>query len=214
VDRQTVCFRPDELMDVTRTLGVDTLPWPGAKDYSGLEHDYRGYVITSMRLTAHTGTHMDAPRHRYPDGASIDTIPAETLVTAARVLDCGDRGEIPPEVLGSLDLAGKSVLFRTRASGFSRGEFRRDYPFLARETALRIRDMGAVLVGIDYLSVDSFDADDAHDILLGAGIVQVEDLKLDHVEPGEYTLLCFPLKIGGCEASPVRAFLAPPATCC
>ncbi len=213
-DNRVFSFRPGEMIDVTRTLGVDTVPWPGAKDYSGVEHDYLGYVITSMRLTAHTGTHMDSPRHRFPEGRAIDGIPPGTLVTRAVMVDCGDTREISPSVLGDLDLSGRSVLFRTGASGFDRGRFREDYPALTGETATLIRDRGAVLVGIDYLSVDLYGSDSAHDILLGAGIVQVEDLKLDHVSPGEYILFCFPLRIGGCEASPVRAFLAPAADCC
>jgi arylformamidase len=207
-------FRPGEMIDVTRTLGLDSVPWPGAKNYSGLEHDYMGYVITSMRLTAHTGTHMDSPRHRFPEGLPVDRIPSSTLVTMAHVIDCGDYREIPPDVIGDLDLTGRSVLFRTLASGFPRDEFREDYPAIPEETARLIRDRGAVLVGIDYLSVDLFGSDDAHDILLGAGIVQVEDLKLDLVRPGEYLFFCFPLRIGGCEASPVRAFLAPATDCC
>jgi arylformamidase len=213
-DGSVLSFRPGEMIDVTRTLGADTIPWPGAKDYSGIEHDHRGYVITSMRLTAHTGTHMDAPRHRFPRGPAIDEIGPRVLVSRAHVVDCGSSRVIGPGVLDGLDLPGRSVLFRTMASGFDRGGFREDYPYLGAATAGRLRDEGVVLVGIDYLSVDAFDSDDAHDILLGAGMAQVEDLSLGHVAPGEYILFCFPLRIGGCEASPVRAFLAPPAARC
>jgi len=204
----TFSFNPDEMIDVTRTMGLDTIPWPGAKDYSGLEHDFHGYVITSMRLTAHAGTHMDAPRHRFPGGRTIDKVPPSSFVCRAVVLDCGDASEIGPALLGDTDLQDKALLLRTKASSFDRSEFRKDYPALTGAAALLIRDRGAVLVGIDYLSTDLFGSDDVHDALLGADIVQVEDLKLDHVAPGEYILFCFPLKIHGCEASPVRAFLA------
>jgi arylformamidase len=207
-------FRPGEMIDVTRTLGEDTIPWPGAKDYSGLEHDFHGYVITSMRLTAHAGTHMDSPRHRFPDGSAVDTVPPETLVCRAVVVDCGEREEITPEVLAGLAVEGKAVLFRTAASGFGRDAFREDYPALTAETARALVQAGVRLVGIDYLSTDIFGSDAVHDTVLGAGIPQVEDLKLDQVDPGEYILICFPLRIRGCEASPVRAFLAPPADCC
>ena len=125
-DGSVLSFRPGEMIDVTRTLGIDTIPWPGAKDYTGLEHDYRGYVITSMRLTAHTGTHMDAPRHRFPDGPAVDEIGPRVLVSRAHVVDCGSSRVIGPGVLDGLDLEGRSVLFRTLASGFDRGEFRDD----------------------------------------------------------------------------------------
>jgi len=205
---RTFSFNPDEMIDVTRTLGFDSIPWPGAKDYSGLEHDFHGYVITSMRLTAHAGTHMDAPRHRFPGGRTIDKVSPSSFVCRAVVLDCGDAREITAELVGDTDLQGKALLLRTSASSFDRGEFRKDYPALTGAAAELVRDRGAVLVGIDYLSTDLFGSDDVHDALLGADIVQVEDLKLDHVAPGEYILFCFPLKIHRCEASPVRAFLA------
>ena len=208
-DRERILsFYPDEMIDVTRTMGLDSIPWPGARDYSGQEHDFHGYVITSMRLTAHAGTHMDAPRHRFPDGRTIDQVSPSSFVCRALVLDCGDTVEITPELVGDADLSGKALLLKTSASAFDRGEFRKDYPALTGAAAEHIRDRGAVLVGIDYLSTDLFGSDDVHDVILGADIVQVEDLKLDHVSPGEYILFCFPLKIHGCEASPVRAFLA------
>src|SRR5919199_421856 len=63
---------------------------------------------------------------------------------------------------------------------------------------------GVRLVGIDYLSIGD---EDAHWILLGAGVVAVEGLDLRNVEPGEYRLICAPLKLVGSEGAPARVLL-------
>jgi arylformamidase len=48
-----------------------------------------------------------------------------------------------------------------------------------------------------------------HKILLGAGIWLLEGLNLSAVNPGNYNLICLPLKIMQTEGSPVRAVLQP-----
>jgi len=63
-------------------------------------------------------------------------------------------------------------------------------------------------VGIDYLSVGSFDDGVAtHQILLGAGVIAVEGLDLSAIEAGDYQLICLPIKIGGADGAPCRAVL-------
>ena len=46
-----------------------------------------------------------------------------------------------------------------------------------------------------------------HRILLGAGVLIVEGLELSHVSPGEYQLVCLPLRIAGGDGAPARAVL-------
>jgi arylformamidase len=65
-------------------------------------------------------------------------------------------------------------------------------------------------VGIDYLSVGSpgdGTIEETHKILLGAGVVVLEALQLEDVDPGEYQLIALPLKIAGAEGCPIRAVL-------
>jgi arylformamidase len=64
-------------------------------------------------------------------------------------------------------------------------------------------DAGVKLVGIDYLSVGG--PPSTHRILLGAGIWLLEGLDLSPVGPGNYDLICLPLKLVQTEGSPVRA---------
>ena len=64
-------------------------------------------------------------------------------------------------------------------------------------------------VGVDYLSVGGFrqDAVETHVALLGAGIWVMEGLVLAGIEPGNYELVCLPLKWVNAEGAPARAIL-------
>jgi len=64
-------------------------------------------------------------------------------------------------------------------------------------------------VGIDYLSIEAFDADQpvAHRTLLEERVVVVEGLDLGRVPPGRYELFCLPMRIEGIDGAPVRAVL-------
>ena len=65
-------------------------------------------------------------------------------------------------------------------------------------------------MGIDHLSVAPFREDylvETHVILLGAGIIAVEGLRLAEIEPGNYQLICLPPKLEGSDGAPCRAVL-------
>ena len=74
------------------------------------------------------------------------------------------------------------------------------------DTAAFLRDAGVVCVGVDYLSVGKADA---HYALLDAGICVIEALALQHIEPGDYEMLCLPLKIVDSDGAPARVLLRP-----
>ncbi|HEV3478303.1 MAG TPA: hypothetical protein VG144_02510, partial [Gaiellaceae bacterium] len=65
-------------------------------------------------------------------------------------------------------------------------------------------DGGVRLVGVDQMSVGD---EEAHRVLLGAGVVVVEGLDLSGVEAGSYELYCLPLKLVGSDGAPARAIL-------
>ena len=107
---------------------------------------------------------------------------------------------------------GEAMLFKTGNSADGRvasGRFTENYIGIAPDAAAFCVENGVSLVGLDYISVDPFGRGSypAHDALLGAGIPLLEGINLKDVPPGRYTLICLPLKIAGCEASPVRAVL-------
>lgn len=96
-------------------------------------------------------------------------------------------------------------LFKTPNSRlWERDEFSEDFVALDGEAARALVAGGVRLVGIDYVSIGD---EEAHRVLLGAGVVAVESLDLREVEPGEYRLICAPLKLAGAEGAPARVLL-------
>lgn len=102
------------------------------------------------------------------------------------------------------------LLLKTRNSGLWRREgFREDFVYLAAEAAAFLVAVGVRLLGIDYLSVEGYRVEGApaHLTLLRAGVFLLEGIDLSAVPPGDYELLCLPLKIAGAEGAPARALL-------
>jgi len=201
---------PAAAVDVTRPLGRETLAWPGAPPLSLDRRRSEGWRVTTVRMTSHTGTHMDAPAHLMEDGATVDRISPRRLVLPATVVLCPGQ-TVGPEDLAGAEVSGRAVLLRTRGSALPRDRFRPGYPYLRPEAAQLLRDEGALLVGTDCLSVDPPSGEAAHRTLLEAGIPIVEDLMLGGIRAGDYVLVCLPLRLEEGDGAPVRALLFPPA---
>jgi arylformamidase len=169
--------------------------------------------ITSIQMGAHTGTHIDAPYHFLKDGATTDTIPIETFIGPCVVIEVDSEVCIERKDLLKYDLAGHlRVLFKTRNSELwaeNSGSFNTNYVSLAIDAAQYLVEMKTVLVGIDYLSIESFRAPGSpvHKLLLINNITILEGLNLSGVKTGMYELLCMPLKLMGCEGAPARVIL-------
>ena len=127
------------------------------------------------------------------------------LVGPARVLDLTRvEGEIGADALGG-DGLPERVLLKTRNSElWAREEFVEEHVALGAEAARALVAAGVRLVGIDYLSIGD---EGAHHALLEAGVVALESLDLRGVEPGEYELVCAPLKLVGSDGAPARTLL-------
>jgi arylformamidase len=113
--------------------------------------------------------------------------------------------------LERFDIGGHTrLLIRTRNSALlGKREFVRDYTYLAPDGAAWLVSRGVQLVGVDYLSVEQFHSGHhrTHRTLLEAGVVIVEGLSLSEPEPGQYDLVCLPLRLEGLDAAPARAIL-------
>ncbi len=167
--------------------------------------------VSTLRLGSHTGTHVDAPLHFIPGGASVDTLALDVLIGRALVAEVKTDRMIERAHLEALPLAGHTrVLLKTRNSAlWDRGSFAREYVALAEDAARMLIERGVKLVGVDYLSIEAFGATGhpVHRTLLGAGLVIVEGLDFRRVSPGVYELYCLPLRIAGGDGSPCRAIL-------
>jgi len=150
--------------------------------------------VSRLQFGVHTGTHVDAPLHFLDGAAATEELPLDVLVG-----DC-----VVVEGIGVPDRAER-VLFKTPNSElWARDTFVEDFSSLDEATARAVVAKGIRLVGIDYLSIGD---EAAHRALLGAGVVAIEGLDLRGVEPGEYQLVCAPLKLVGSDGAPARVLL-------
>jgi arylformamidase len=175
----------------------------------------RGDRMTLSRLTmsAHTGTHVDAPLHFIADGCTVEQLDLDVLIGPARVVELPDvEREITARDLEAAQIpAGtERLLFKTRNSAFwAESGFRRDFIALGPGGAHWLVDHKIRLTAIDYLSIEIFGVPDfpAHKILLAAGVIALEGVDLRAVAPGPYQLVCLPVKLEGAEGAPARAVL-------
>ena len=167
--------------------------------------------VSRMVLGTHTGTHVDAPRHFFDDGADADSLDLNMLIGRARVVDLPRRGGITADDLASAGLREDlRVLLKTPNSAmWTGGEFRQDYTHLTESGARYLADQGVKLVGVDYLSVEAFKKPGApaHRTLLSQGVTILEGLNLSDAEPGMYELYCLPLRVAGGDGAPARVVL-------
>jgi arylformamidase len=207
---------PERWIDVTVTVCDGMAHWPGDLAYrrqmTATIAGGGGANLSQIELSAHTGTHMDAPRHFIEGGATIDSMPIEATVGRARVIEIRD-----PEMIRKTELEfykpekGERLLFKTRNSthAWKTSEFQEKYVYIPPDTAEYLASAGVMTVGVDYLSVGGFQTGgkETHAALLGAGIWIIEGLNLEHVKPGDYQLVCLPLKLQGSDGAPARAIV-------
>jgi arylformamidase len=203
------------LRDISVAFDAATPPWPGDTPFScgwaWAMADGASVNVSKWETSPHVGTHADAPLHVMRDGAGADQLPLEPFVGACRVADVRDvRGEISLEQLkaGGWRSGTKRLLLRTGQSTAD-GTFPVEWPALAAETAQALVRDGLILLGVDAPSVDGRESKtlEVHHALFGARCYVLENLDLRGVHAGEYELLAPPLKVGQCDAAPVRAFL-------
>ena len=162
--------------------------------------------VTELSLSAHTATHVDAPRHFLADGDDVTKLDLQTLIGPARVVRIEHPQFVTREELERLlpDIQpGERLLFRTQNTerDWARQPFTQDFVKVRADAAEWLRDHGVVCVGVDYLSVGPADT---HKILLGAGITVIEGLHLAPAAPGRYDIICLPLLIEGADGAPAR----------
>jgi len=202
-------------IDISVPIRTGMVHWPGDPEIkvSKLAEISKGAVcnVSHLSLSAHTGTHMDAPLHFLADGASMDTLPFEATIGVARVIEIHDPHSIKREELeGHNPRPGERLLFKTRNSGQS-DKFDENFVFIAKEAASLLAAARVRTVGVDYLSVGGYHQDgiETHHELLRAGIWIIEGLRLEKIVPGTYELVCLPIRVAGADGAPARAILRP-----
>jgi arylformamidase len=189
------------LIDITRDVTTAEL-YPGDPPTVvrqvktiGEESDYNLSVLCTC---VHAGTHADAPLHFLEGGTSVDQLPPDAFIGPCTVIEIKDSPITGECVNRRFPQNAERLLIK----GNGEVTFMDSAAFEAAELPLR-------LVGTDALSVGMEGSEmQTHKAFLRKGIVILEGLDLSEVQPGNYFLIALPMKIGGAEGAPVRAFLA------
>jgi arylformamidase len=203
------------IFDITRTITPALAVWPGDTPFSFQQvldkASGNSVNLTTLTLSAHVGTHADAPWHYRNDGEHPADLPVGKYVGPAHVVTISrQHGGIVPADFDGRDLAGmQRLLIHTWVSDLPDEQWPLDFPHPTVELIEWLASLGVVLLGVDMPSVDRFDDDQlpCHHCLHQHGIVNLETLCLRGVADGSYQLVALPLKLAGVCASPVRAIL-------
>ena len=189
------------LLDITKNINRKTPVYDGDPPYilsrwfsiaNGNE-----FNVSKIEIGSHFGTHIDAPRHFFDNGADVSQLDINRICGECIVVSV--HGAIDKAFLMSLCLAEESrVLFKTQ------GRYG-----ITKEGAEFLASLGTKVVGTDALDIEDVGNEDffCHKILLGAGIPIIEGLELWDIKDGAYRLICLPLKMEGLDGVPVRVAL-------
>jgi arylformamidase len=195
------------------------LPAPVIRDFLSRERSRAQYAagtefqIGMIELCSNTGTYLDSPFHRYPDGIDLSGLPLERLAELdGVVIDVsGQAGRaIDRTQLLPYDVAGKAVLVRT---GWDRHwgteAYFHGHPFLTAAAADHLVAEGAALAGIDSLNIDDTSSGErpVHSTLLASGIPVCEHLtNLAALPVDGFRFSAVPVRVRGMGTFPTRAY--------
>ena len=159
------------------------------------------YNLTAFSMCAHNGTHIDAPFHFFKDGKTVDSVSLDTFIGMAYVAEyngivsADDATEILEKAKKQNSEAAKRILIKGDAE-------------VSAEAAKVFAESNILLLGNESQTVGPENAPmEVHLILLGAGAVLLEGIRLAEVSEGVYFLNAAPLNLSGADGSPCRAIL-------
>ncbi len=205
------------IFDISIPLSNNTIVWPGDTPVriTRVSDMNKGdsCTVSSVSMSAHIGTHIDAPSHFIRDGRTSESIDLSILCGTASVIDLQGKKLVTSDELESAGIKRDTVRLLIKTDNSSQretgeGGFHPDFVAVSPSGARWIAEHGIRLVGIDYLSIAEFENPaETHGILLSRGIVILEGLSLRSVLPGEYELYCLPLPFIGTDGIPARSIL-------
>jgi len=190
---------------------------PGVEISVARRLEVEGWNATTLSMYSHSGTHMDAPRHFLPEGATLDQQNLSVCCGPARVIDLAPAE--PKQLIGVDDVttrlgevhAGDRLLFRTDwHRRFGTQEYRNELPRISLELARWLVERNVALIGVEPPSVADVnnieELTEVHQTLFRGNVLIVEGLAhLDQLPAATFDFIALPLKITGGDGCPVRA---------
>ena len=159
------------------------------------------YNLTAFSMCAHNGTHVDAPRHFIADGKGVDEISLSSFVGLAYVAEC--EGDISAEDAREIICKAKNALVGAEKRILIKGN-----ATVTAEAAEVFAAEKILLLGVEGQTVGPENAPmQVHKILLGAGTVLLEGVRLGDVSAGACFLSAAPLNLAGADGAPCRAYI-------
>ncbi len=204
-----------KIFDITHTINPSLAVWPGDTPFSAeaLAAINAGASInlTTLTMSSHTGTHVDAPYHFLDDDLTLEKVPLEAYIGPATVVTVQrEAGPLTPADFPNLDWSQvKRLLVHSTASAKPMDQFPTEFVYPSPELADFMAEYGIVLFGSDTPSMDDMHSKTlpGHKALRRHHIAILEGLLLTGVPDDSYELIALPLKIEGGDGSPVRAIL-------
>jgi len=205
-----------KVWDISEPIEETTATFPGdtsfTREWVMRMRDGASCNVSTIRMSVHVGTHSDAPLHYDDDGADIASVDLQRYMGRCRVTEVQGEGVprlIPAAALTDELLDGvERILFRTQRQ-HDHSRFDPGFTAVGAKAAERLVAAGIRLVGVDTPSMDHATCKDlaGHHVLCRGGVAILENLDLSAVPVGDYELIALPLRISGCDSSPVRAVL-------
>lgn len=208
---------PLNCIDLTHIIREGMPGYPGTPGPEILaESDFAtdGYRETRLRLSSHTGTHMDAPSHMITDGCNLDRIPVSQFSGNALVADlthCSTiiRREYIERAIKDAEPFDILLLHTGWDRYWGHPLYYSGFPVPDEAAVDLILSLPIKILGMDIPSCDPVDATHYanHIKLLGNNTLLIENLTnlnlLPHGRPISFS--AFPLHYANADGSPVRA---------
>lgn len=212
-DDKTLSYSPT-YYDLTAPITESTVVYPGDPCFSSEEvvslKKGSHFKLCHMHLGNHTGTHIDFPAHVIDGGKTSSDFSIKDLIGSALIIEVPETARsITREFVRSQESIYKNdfIFFKTANSKIPKqGEFTNRYVYIEPDAAEELILKGIKIVGIDYISVDSYEAETlpVHQALLSKDILIVEGIELAGVPLGRYKVFIIPNNIPNMDGLPVR----------
>ena len=203
-----------KIIDISQEISTDMTVYPGdPRFHSQVCSSFKtGDIceVSELTIGSHCGTHVDAPLHMIPGGATIESMPLDCFIGPCRVLTF-EAQVITEKMLIDCQVAeGERILLRTDPKGQytpKNGHF--NPAVLSMRAAQYLAQQHVKLVGIDAPTVENMEICDGeiHRTLLGTGVAILEGLRLEKATGENYFLSALPLSLTGENGAPCRAVL-------
>ncbi len=220
-------LRKYNLIDLTHSLSNEIPHWENGCGFENKIHsDYTdnktqvSMRVHHIKMSAGIGTHMDAPKHFFADGKTIEEISLNQLLAPCIVINLSKNIDEKYQLTandvkefernyGKINKNSFVIVYTGWGRYWSTPDKYRNnlvFPTISREAAEILLDRDIAGLGIDTLSPDCKDSGfPVHKLILGAGKYLIENIANAHqlLPTGSFSL-ALPIKIKDGTEAPIR----------